>query len=115
MAAGIEAAIEFAIVAPTAALTLTTDTFSYSPYGARRHRQMIEHFVPALARGRDGRSPDEPLPALTEEALIGGIAETVSERLRVGEPDDLRPLKRQLVAFTLFPYLGPDESRRIAG
>jgi hypothetical protein len=115
VAAGVAAAIEFPISDPAAARTLTSDAFAYGPYGAQRHRQLIEHFVPALAHGRDRRPPGEPLPALTEEALIGGIAEVVAERLRVGEPEELHLLKPQLVALVLIPYLGPEEARRIAG
>jgi hypothetical protein len=72
---------------------------------------MIEHFAELL---RAEAPPDRRRPTTTEQALVGGIATTIADRLRFETPDALVATVPELVEFVLLPYLGPAEARRWA-
>lgn len=114
-AAGIAAALGFAAAKPRAAQVLTSDAFSNGLYGALRYRRMTTHFAAMLEEGRTERSDGGAgLPEVTEEALLGGIAEVVAERLRAGREATLTTLSPELIELALMPYLGTDRARRVA-
>lgn len=57
--------------------------------------------------------PDTAI-ALTSEALAGGLAGLVAERLTRGRAAELPALAPQAIEFALTPYLGVEEAKRIA-
>jgi hypothetical protein len=115
VAAAISAALEFAAAQPRAASVLVSDSFVHGLYGALRYRQMIKHLAEQLAAGRRERDDSRPeLPVITEEALVGGVAEMVAERLRAGGEATLPDLGGELIELVLTPYLGAEEAKKIA-
>jgi hypothetical protein len=112
--AAVAAVLEFAAGEPGEAKVLTTSAFDYGAYGTVRHRQMIDRLATQLAAGRQCRQAPKDLPELIEEALLGGIAEIVAERLRSGREETLPELSAELSELILTPYVGAAEARRIA-
>lgn len=114
VAAAVAAVLRFAAADPPAARALTSGAFDYGAYGALRYRRMVDDLAAQLAAGRRQRQLAADLPELTEEALIGGVAEIVAERLRAGEAAALPALAGQLAELLLTPYLGAETAKRIA-
>ncbi|HEV7769115.1 MAG TPA: hypothetical protein VGO66_00450 [Solirubrobacterales bacterium] len=106
--------LEFAAAEPAQARVLTSGAFDNGVYGALRHRRMVEGLAAELGAGRRHRQLAVDLPELTEEALIGGVAEIVAERLRAGEGATLPDLASELIELVLTPYLGAEEAKRVA-
>ena len=109
VAAAIYAVLDFAAAEPTTMRVLTIDALSYKPDGGRRYREFIDGFAELLRAEAPG---GEPLPSLTEHALVGGIAVTIVDQLRAGRVDRLLESAPELVEFSLLPYLGLTEARR---
>lgn len=106
--------LEFAAIHPAEARVLTSGAFDYGVYGALRYRRMVTGLAAELAAGRRYRQIGADLPELTEEALIGGFAEIVAERLRAGDEAALPALAGELAELVLTPYMGAEEAKRIA-
>ncbi len=111
VAAAIYAALDFAVADPTAARLLTIDTLIERASGGRRYAQLIERFAELL---RAGAPRERRLPASTEQALIGGLATTVTAHLRTGRLAQLPEVGPELVELILMPYLGRSEAQRWA-
>jgi hypothetical protein len=109
VAAAIYAALDFAVQEPTAIRVLTRDALVHHPDGGRRYGELIDGFAELL---RAAAPRDEPLPTLTEHALIGAIALTIVDQMRAGTLDQLPATAPELVEFSLLPYLGSIEARR---
>jgi AcrR family transcriptional regulator len=78
-----------------------------------RYQAAVESFVPYLRQGAP-RTPDgEPVPAATDEAVVGGIASLLGRRILAGEAERIDELLPDVLEFALTPYLGATEARRI--
>ncbi|MCW2989362.1 MAG: transcriptional regulator, TetR family [Solirubrobacterales bacterium] len=78
-----------------------------------RYQAAVESFVPYLREGAP-RTPDgEPVPAATDEAVVGGIASLLGRRVLAGEAEQIDELLPDVLEFALTPYLGVTEARRI--
>jgi hypothetical protein len=53
------------------------------------------------------------VPSATDEAVIGGVASLVGRRILAGDLAGLDALLPDALEFTLTPYLGAAEARRI--
>lgn len=110
IAAGINAAVDYAIAHPEVAETLAAD----APSGAdslRRYETIIGRLVGFMR----ARAPlDNRLPGSTDEALVAGVVGLVGDHLRIGRVDRLEELRPELVLLTLLPYLGFAEAQRWA-
>lgn len=78
-----------------------------------RFQAAVQSFVPHLRE-------EAPSPALggrsqeaIDEAVIGGIASMLSRRVLAGETENLERFFPDVAEFTLTPYLGTAEARRI--
>jgi hypothetical protein len=114
VAAAIRAAFEFAAGDPAAANALTNEALAAGPDGIRRHRRLLAYLAERLAAGREERPEGRELPQLTEQAIAGGLAGLVAERLTRGCAAELPALAPQAIQFALTPYLGLDVAKRIA-
>jgi hypothetical protein len=112
VAAAIAAAVDFAAAEPESVKLLTVEALIQRPDGGRRYVQTIEHFAELL---RSEAPVDERRPKSTEQALIGGIATTIADRMRHDTPGELQATIPELVEFVLLPYLGSAEAKRWAG
>lgn len=111
VAAAVAAAVEFAASDPVSIQLLTVDALIRRPDGGQRYVRMIEHFA-ELLRGEAPR--DRLRPRTTEQALVGGVATTIADRLRFDTPGSLLATIPELVEFVLLPYAGPAEAKQWA-
>lgn len=111
IAAAVAAAIEFAAREPESLRLLAVDALIRRPDGGERYVRTIDHFAELL---RAEAPPDPRRPRTTEQALVGGIATTVADRMRHGTAEELRATVPELVEFVLLPYLGPADAREWA-
>ncbi len=114
IAAAIRAGLDFAAVDPVAADTLTNQALGMGGDGIARHRRLLAYIAEALAAGREERPHGAELPQLTDQALAGGLASLVAERLARGKESELPAVAPEAVQFALTPYLGREEAERIA-
>jgi len=112
IAAAVAAAVEFAAREPGSVQLLAVDALVRRPDGGQRYVRTIEHFAELL---RGEAPPDSRRPKTTEQALVGGIATTIADRMRFGVTGQLRATIPELVEFVLLPYVGPTEAKEWAG
>jgi AcrR family transcriptional regulator len=78
-----------------------------------RYQAAVESFVPLLRDGAPDQPGGAPVPAATDEAVVGGIASVLSRRATAGEAEDLTKLVPDVLEFALTPHLGTEGARRI--
>lgn len=113
VAAAIYAAFELASAEPDTADTLTNVALAAGPDGIARHRRLLAYVSSRLEAGRELRPEGLELPDSTEQALAGGLAGLVAERLARGRANDLPALAPQAIQFALTPYLGRPEAELV--
>jgi AcrR family transcriptional regulator len=77
-----------------------------------RYQAALESFVPALRAGAP-RLEGATVPEAMDEAVVGGIASLLGRRVLSEEEERLDELLPEVLEFTLTPYLGAVEARRI--
>lgn len=107
VAAGIRAALDFAVTEPDAARTLAIEVRATDFEGD--YLSMIEQLSQRLAAEAP---PEQDLSVSTDQALVGGIATVVADHLRAGREAELIRVAPELVYLTLLPYVGFDEAKR---
>jgi hypothetical protein len=103
IAAGIYAAVDFAIARPQVveAVSLGSDPI-------RDYESLIGRFTGFI----QVRAPiEQRLPGTPDEALVAGIVGMVGDHVRLGRTDRLSELRADLVLLALLPYLGFAEAR----
>jgi AcrR family transcriptional regulator len=78
-----------------------------------RYQAAVESFVPYLRAGAPAAPDGDPVPAATDEAVVGGIASLLGRRVLAGEAEQVDELLPDVLEFALTPYLGVLEARRI--
>jgi AcrR family transcriptional regulator len=78
-----------------------------------RYQAAVESFVPLLRQGAPDGPAGVPVPAATDEAVVGGVAALLSRRTIAGETADLTGLVPDVLEFVLTPHLGTEAARRI--
>lgn len=78
-----------------------------------RYQSSLESFVPYLREGAPAPPDGKAVPAATDEAVVGGIASLLGRRILAGDGERLDALLPDVLEFTLTPYLGAAEARRI--
>ena len=78
-----------------------------------RYQAAVESFVPYLREGAPTAPDGRPVPAATDEAVVGGIASLLGRRVLAGEAEQIDELLPDVLEFALTPYLGATEARRI--
>lgn len=114
VAAALRAVFEFASRNPAAFHLLTSGALADGRYGTARHRELLTAAARVLAGCRDADAGGAELPAVTERALVGGIATLLSERFDADREAELTALAPEAIEFALTPYVGAAEARRIA-
>jgi hypothetical protein len=109
VAVAVAAAVDFAATEPESVRLLTVEALIQRPDGGRRYVRTIEHFADLL---RIEAPVDERRPKSTEQALVGGVATTIADRMRHGTPSELQAAIPELVEFVLLPYVGGAEAKR---
>jgi AcrR family transcriptional regulator len=99
---------------------LIVESLAAGPIALQRRRQVIVGLVSVLELGRADGKASLDLPALTGEAIIGGVLSVLHVRLADtrgserpnGEPDNLLDLEGPLMGMIVLPYLGPAAARK---
>jgi AcrR family transcriptional regulator len=114
VAAGVAAAVDFAVESPNQA-SLVTETYpAASDPVLARHGLTTHEFLAGLLRtGPEGNAAPPP-SELTERAVIGATVSVIGGRLMSGEADRLEELKPDLIELVLTPYLGGEKARTFA-
>jgi AcrR family transcriptional regulator len=79
------------------------------------YRAALRSFVPFFEDGRRLAANPERLSEQTANAVVGGIAAVVQDRVRRGQIERLGTLLPELAYFALTPYLGPPAAEIAAG
>jgi AcrR family transcriptional regulator len=78
-----------------------------------RYQDALLSYVPHLREGAPAPPGGAVPPEATEEAVVGGIASLLSRRVLAGGVERLGEFLPEIAEFTLTPYLGTAEARRI--
>lgn len=79
-----------------------------------RYENAIDRAVPKLREGRAQSTEAATLSETLEEAILGGIAWILHQRLVQGEIEKVGELLGETVQIALSPYLGEAEAHRLA-
>lgn len=115
IAAGVDAALGFAIEHPDQARLLIVFRAAVAePHFSRSSRETQRRLVALLHAGREGGDGARDPLDLTEQAVLGAAMAVVGAQLLADRLDRLPGLKPELVQLILTPYLGDDEAVRVA-
>jgi AcrR family transcriptional regulator len=78
-----------------------------------RYQRAVEAFVGDLRKGAPPGPSGSEVPEATDEAIVGGIASLLGRRVLAGEAEQIEQLLPEVLEFSLTPYLGVEEARRI--
>jgi AcrR family transcriptional regulator len=111
MRAGVANALRLLGANPPLAHLFAIDVSQAGPLARERQRACLARFAEAL---RAGRSDRPELPPELEEMLLGGALATIARYVESGRVGGLTDATDEMLQYLLIPYLGPQESRRIA-
>jgi AcrR family transcriptional regulator len=124
--AGLTALLGFLDTDRAAARLLIVESLASGPSALERRRQVISRLVGVLELGRVKGSAKLDPPALTAEAIVGGLLSVLHGRLAGGpdpetrttggqghaEESSLLELSGPLMGMIVLPYLGPVAARK---
>lgn len=96
---------------PALARLIAVEALAAGPAARERQQACLARFAEAL---RAGRPPGAGLPVELEEMLLGGVVATIGRYVDAGHPEQLPEAAEEMVQYLLIPYLGPEETQRIA-
>jgi hypothetical protein len=109
IAAGIRAALEFAVTDPAGAHALTIDARRQRLDEGDREQEVIGYFASLLVRVAPA---ERRFPISTDEGTIESIAIMVRGHLIAGTTEQLSELAPELIYLALMPYTGLAEARQ---
>jgi len=109
--AGVAEALRLLTANPALAHLIAIEAMQAGPVARKRQWACLARFAEMLRAGRPAR-PE--LPANLEELLLGGALSVVARQVESDRAEQLPDLETALVECLLIPYLGPEESKRIA-
>jgi AcrR family transcriptional regulator len=104
--AGIGAALDFAVAEPAQTQLLSAEFLGADPILAEQVRCSHHRLTALLDEGRRHYPESAAPPAVTEEALVSGIATLVARAVESGEPERVAGMRPEIVSLILMPYLG---------
>jgi AcrR family transcriptional regulator len=111
--AALSAALTFLSREPAHADLLLVEGLRAGPPICDRFQAAVQGFVPRLRDGAPTPAIGGHSPEGIEDAVVGGVASLLSRRVLAGEAESLERFFPDVAEFTLTPYLGSDEARRI--
>jgi AcrR family transcriptional regulator len=109
--AGVAEAMRLLAANPDLAHLISVEGLQAGTAARRRRQDCIARLASTLRADRPRRSE---LPDELEELLVGGAFAHIARYVDAGRVDRLAEATAELVQYMLIPYLGPEESRRIA-
>jgi AcrR family transcriptional regulator len=83
------------------------------PKGLERYESTLSAVAPLLRRGREASPLAGSLPKRLEEAIAGGLAWFLQQRVVVGELGDVEDRLSDAMEIVVEPYLGRDATRKL--
>jgi AcrR family transcriptional regulator len=112
--AGIVALLDFLASEPAFAQMALVDALIATPRTAERSSKGIVRYAELLAPGFDEAPEASKPPAVTIEAIAGGIFELCLAYTAQGHVAELTELAPWVTYFALAPFVGPDVAGRVA-
>jgi AcrR family transcriptional regulator len=112
--AATRAVLAFLAAEPDLARLCLVESRGAGPAVAARFSEAVAQLVPLLEQGRAERDNDRPLPASTEDSVLGSLVSLTFRKVAAGEAEQVEDLLPECAEFILAPYLGPDEATRLA-
>lgn len=109
----LSAALAFLAREPAHADLLLVEGLRAGPEVCDRFQTAVQSFVPYLRDGAPVSTIASRSPEGIDEAVVGGIASLAGRRVLAGEAGALETFFPDIAEFTLTPYLGSVEARRI--
>jgi AcrR family transcriptional regulator len=79
----------------------------------RRYEETLDSATPLLARGREASPVGAELPPHMEEAIVGGLAWLLQQRLVLGEFEGANAHLSDVLEIAVEPYVGGEETARL--
>lgn len=83
------------------------------PKGLARYEKTLEAVTPLLREGRDSSPVADELPKRLEEAIAGGLAWFLQQRVVVGKLGDLDERLSDAMEIVVEPYVGRKKTRAL--
>ena len=114
--AGLAAMLRFLAADPSLAYLLMAEAPLGGPGAVECRDEGMQSIASHLRRGREASQEEklDELPAITEEALVGGMAALIYRRILAGDAAELEDLLPDLTRFMLTPFVGRAEAAQIA-
>lgn len=105
-AAALRALLELIEAEPLRARVALVEVQTAGPVALARHEETVDSVIPLLARGREVSPVASELPARLEEAIVGGLAWLLQQRVVRGEFDGAEAHLPDLLEVVVEPYVG---------
>jgi AcrR family transcriptional regulator len=112
--AATHAILAFLASEPDLARLILVESRAAGPAVAARFGAAVAGLKPLLEQGREERVSDRPLPASTEDTVLGSLVSLAHRKVAGGEAAQLGDLLPDCIEFVLAPYLGAEEATRRA-
>ncbi len=104
--AALRALLELVEAEPQRARVALVEVQTAGRVALTRHEETLDSIVPLLARGREASPVGEELPSHLEEAIVGGLAWLLQQRLVLGEFEGAEAHLPDVLEIAVEPYAG---------
>lgn len=111
--AALRALLELIEAEPVSARIALVEVQTAGPEALTRHEETVDSVIPLLARGRAENPELAELPPHLEEAIVGGLAWLLQQRLVQGEFEGAEAYLPDVLELALVPYVGKEEAARL--
>jgi AcrR family transcriptional regulator len=98
---------------PQRARVALVEVQTAGPVALTRHEETIDSVIPLLSRGREASPVGDELPPHLEEAIVGGLAWLLHQRVALDEFEGAEAHLPDVLELAVEPYLGKDATARL--
>jgi AcrR family transcriptional regulator len=113
--AALRALLEAIEADPLGARVALVEVQTAGPTALDRYEKTIDAVIPLLKRGREESPVADELPPRLEEAILGGFAWFLQQRIVVGEFENAEAHLPDALEIVVEPYLGKQAARTLLG
>jgi AcrR family transcriptional regulator len=111
--AALRALLERIEAEPLRARIALVEVQTAGPQALNRYEETLDSATPLLARGREVSPVGAELPPHMEEAVVGGLAWLLQQRLVLGEFEGANAHLPDVLEIAVEPYVGKEETARL--
>lgn len=111
--AALRALLEQIEAEPLRARVALVEVQTAGPAALARYEETIDSVIPLLARGREASPVASELPQRLEEAIVGGLAWLLQQRVLLGEFEGVEAHLSDLLEIVVEPYVGEAVTARL--